>query len=39
MLVSGVIGTALLVSVLVLFLVGGIGLAAVDKHFDQGRDH
>jgi hypothetical protein len=39
MLVSGIIGTASLVVVLVLLFVGALALAAVDKHFDAGREH
>lgn len=39
MLVSGIVGTASLVAVLVLLFVGGLALAAVDKHFDAGREH
>jgi hypothetical protein len=39
MLVSGVIATASLVVVLILLFAGGLALAAVDKHFDAGREH
>jgi hypothetical protein len=39
MLISGIVGTTALVSVLVLLFVGGLLLAAVDKHFDAGREH
>lgn len=39
MFISGVIGTVSLVAVLVLLFVGGLALAAVDKHFDAGREH
>jgi hypothetical protein len=39
MLISGIVGTTALVSVLVLLFVGGLVLAAVDKHFDAGREH
>jgi hypothetical protein len=39
MLVSGIVATVGLVSVLVLLLVAGLALAAVDKHFDAGREH
>lgn len=39
MLISGIVGTASLITVLVLLFVGGVALAAVDKHFDAGREH
>lgn len=39
MLISGIVATAALVGVLVLLFVGGLALAAVDKHFDAGREH
>lgn len=39
MFVSGVVATASLVAILVVLLVGGLALAAVDKHFDAGRKH
>lgn len=39
MLISGIVGTAALVGVLVLLFVGGLALAAVDRHFDAGRKH
>lgn len=39
MLVSGIIGTASLVAVLVLLLVGGLALAVVDKKVDAHRQH
>ncbi len=39
MFVSGVVATASLVTVLVLLFVAGFALAAVDKHFDAGREH
>lgn len=39
MLISGIVATAALVGVLVLLFVGGLALAAVDKHFDAGRKH
>ena len=39
MFVSGVIATVSLVAVLVLLFVGGVVLAAVDKHFDSDREH
>ena len=39
MLVSGVVATVSLVAVLVLLFVGGLALAAVDKHFDKNREH
>lgn len=39
MFVSGVVATASLVAVLVLLFVGGLALAAVDKHVDAGRQH
>lgn len=39
MLVSGIVGTASLVAILVLLFVAGLVLAAVDKHFDAGREH
>lgn len=39
MAISGIIATVSLVGVLVLLFVGGLALAAVDKHFDAGREH
>lgn len=39
MVISGIIATVSLVGVLVLLFVGGLALAAVDKHFDAGREH
>ena len=39
MLISGIVATASLVAVLILLLAGGLALAAVDKHFDVGREH
>jgi hypothetical protein len=39
MLISGIVGTTALIAVLLLLLVGGLALAAVDKHFDAGREH
>lgn len=39
MLVSGIVGTASLVAVLVLLFVGGVALAVVDRHFDVNREH
>lgn len=39
MLVSGIIGTASLVAVLVLLFVGGVILAIVDKKVDAQREH
>lgn len=39
MLISGIVGTASLVAVLILLLAGGLVLAAVDKHFAAGREH
>lgn len=37
--VSGIIATGSLVAVLVLLFIGGLALAAVDKHFDADREH
>jgi hypothetical protein len=39
MVISGIVATTALVSVLVLLFAGGFVLAAVDKHFDAGRQH
>lgn len=39
MLISGVVATASLVTLLVVLLVAGLALAAVDKHVDAGRKH
>lgn len=39
MLISGIVATASLVSVLLLLLAGALALAAVDNHFDAGREH
>lgn len=39
MVISGIIATVSLVSVLVLLFLGGLALAAVDKHFDADREH
>lgn len=39
MLISGVVATASLVTLLVVLLVAGLALAAVDKHCDKGREH
>lgn len=39
MVISGIIATVSLVGALVLLFVGGLALAAVDKHFDAGREH
>lgn len=39
MLVSGIIGTVSLVTVLLLLLVGGLVLAAIDKKVDAKREH
>ncbi len=39
MFVSGVVATASLVGVLLVLFVGAVGLAMVDKHFDEGRTH
>jgi hypothetical protein len=39
MLVSGIVGTASLVAVLVLLLVGGVALAIIDKKVDAKREH
>lgn len=39
MTISGIIATVSLVGVLVLLFVGGLALAAVDKHFEAGREH
>ncbi len=37
--ISAIVGSALLVGALVLFLLAGFALAAVDKHLDAGREH
>jgi UPF0716 family protein affecting phage T7 exclusion len=37
--VSAIVGTGSLVVLLVVFFVAGLVLAAVDKHFDAGREH
>ena len=39
MLISGMVATGALVAVLALLFVGGLVLAAVDKHLDAGREH
>lgn len=39
MLISGIVATTTLVAVLVLLFAGSLALAAVDKHFDAGREH
>lgn len=39
MFVSGVIATVSLVAVLVVLFVGGLALAAVDRHVDKNREH
>lgn len=37
--VSGIVATGSLVTLLVVFFVAGLALAAVDKHFDAKREH
>lgn len=39
MVVSGIIGTASLVGVLILMFIGGLALAVVDKKLDVHREH
>lgn len=39
MLVSGIIGTASLVAILILLFIGGLALAVVDKKADAHREH
>lgn len=39
MLISGVVATGSLVVILVVLFLAGLALAAVDKHFDAGREH
>lgn len=39
MLISGIVATTSLVAVLVLLFIGGLALAAVDRHLDVGREH
>jgi hypothetical protein len=39
MFVSGIVGTALLGVMLVVLLLAGVALAAVDKYVDAGRLH
>lgn len=39
MLVSGIIVSASLVGILAVLFIGGVGLAMLDKHLDQWRQH